>query len=150
MDLGPKNQFYSRTIYSFSFGSEKQLTKAITRDEAIQFWYKTAGIKGRNNFSGLHWWYFIGSLKTKVWLEDSFQIIALLDNEAKIKTIIREVSKNKRLAMKKRHKLKLVSHISHRRFFLGLFESAERVVGGVKTRHLIFVVKYKDHYLVFG
>ncbi len=98
---------------------EKQLTKAITEDKAVQFRFNTlesSSIDARNS----HSWYSIGSSKAKVRLEDGSKVTALLDTGAKINVITREVMGDAGLAMRRGPKLELVTHTGHSRPFLGL------------------------------
>ena len=129
---------------------EKQLTKAITEDEAVQFRVNTLGsgeiLEAKKPFS----WYSMGSPKAKVRLEDGSKITALLDTGAEINVMTREVMEDAGLAMRQGPKLELVSHTGHSRPFLGLCEDVEVAIGGLKTRHPIFVVEAGDHDLVLG
>lgn len=62
---------------------EKQLTKAITEDEGVQFWVNTlesSTVNTRNS----HLCYSMGSPKAKVRLEDGSKVIALLDTGIEI------------------------------------------------------------------
>lgn len=52
------------------------------------------------------------------------------------------------LAMRWGPKLELLSHTDHSRLFFGLCENVEIAIGGLKTRHLIFVMMYRDQDLV--
>lgn len=47
-------------------------------------------------------------------------------------------------------KLELVSHTRHSRAFLSLCEDIKVAIGGLETRHTIFVIEYKDYDLVLG
>ena len=128
---------------------EKQLTKAITKDEAVQFRVKTLEssiVNARNS----HSWYSMGSPKAKVRLEDGCKIIALLDTGAEINIMTREVMEDAGLAIRRGPKRALVSYTGHSRLFLGFCEDVEVAIGRMKTRHPIFVVEYGDHDLVLG
>ena len=128
---------------------EKQLTKAITEDEAVQFRVNTlesSSVDARNS----HSWYSMGSPKARVRLEDGSKVTALLDTGAEINVMTREVMEDAGLAMRRGPKLELVSHTGHSRPFLGLCEDVEVAIGGLKTRHPIFVVEHGDHDLVLG
>ena len=52
--------------------------------------------------------------------------------------------------MRRGPKLELVSHTGHRRHFLGFCKDIEVTIQGLKTRHPIFIVEYRDHDLVLG
>ncbi len=54
------------------------------------------------------------------------------------------------LAIRRGLKLELISHTGHGCLFLGHCEAAEMAIGGLKTRHPIFVVENGDHDLVLG
>ena len=129
---------------------EKQLTKAISKDEAVQFRVNalssTEALEATNPYS----WYSMGSPKAKVRLEDGSKVTALLDTGAEINVMTREVMEDANLAMRRGPKLELVSHTGHSRPFLGLCEDVEVAIGGLKTRHPIFVVEAGDHDLVLG
>ncbi len=92
----------------------------------------------------------MGSPKAKVRLEDGSKIIALLDTGVEMNVRTREVIEDEGLAMQRGFKLELVSHTGHRCPFLGLCEDVEVAIGGLKTRHPIFVLEYRDHNLVLG
>ena len=129
---------------------EKQLTKAISEDEAVQFCVNTLesseGLEARKPRS----WYSMRSPKAKVKLEDGSKVTTLLDTGAEINVITKEVMEDAGLAMRRGPKLELVSHTGHSRPFLGLCEDLEVAIGGLKTRHPIFVVEHGDHDLVLG
>ncbi|MCJ1343493.1 hypothetical protein MMC31_001687 [Peltigera leucophlebia] len=129
---------------------EKQFTKAISEDKAIQFCVNTLesseGLEDMEPRS----WYSMGSPKAKVTLEDGSKITTLLDTSAEIHVIIRKIMEDTGLAMQRGPKLELVSHPGYSRPFLGLCEDVEVAIGGLKTRHPIFVVETGDHDLVLG
>lgn len=95
-------------------------------------------------------WHSMGSPKAKVSLEDDSKLTALLDTGVEISTMTREVMEDAGLAMRRGPKLELLSHTGHSRHFPGLCEDIEVAIGGLKTRHLIFVVETGDHDLVLG
>lgn len=95
-------------------------------------------------------WYSIGLPKAKVRLKDGFKVITLLNTGAKIHVMTRQLIKKANLAMREELKLKLVSQSGYSRPFLGLCEDVKVAIGGLKTRHPIFVVKAGDHKLVLG
>ena len=70
--------------------------------------------------------------------------------DAEINIMIRELMKDANLAMRRGPKLELVSYIGHSHLFFGLFEDVKVVIGGLKTRNPIFVVKAEDHDLMLG
>lgn len=129
---------------------EKQLTKAITEDEAVQFRVNALGSVEVCETKKPSSWYSMGSPKAKVRLEDGSKITALLDTGAEINVMTREIMEDTGLAMRQGPKLELVSHTGHSRPFLGLCEDVEVAIGGLKTRHPIFVVEHGDHDLVLG
>lgn len=91
-----------------------------------------------------HTWYSMGSPKTTVRLEGGLKVLALPDPGAEINVIMREVMEDVGLAIRHGSRLELVSHTGHSRPFFGLYEDIEVVVGGLKTRHPIFVVEHGD------
>ncbi|MCJ1349183.1 hypothetical protein MMC31_007419 [Peltigera leucophlebia] len=121
---------------------EKQLTKAISEDEAVQFRANSVDIGNPVHIKDS--WYSMGSPKIKVRLEDGPKVRALLNTGAEINVMTREVMEDAGLAMRKGPKLELVSHTGHSRPFLGLCEDVEVAIGGLKTRHPIFVVEHGD------
>ena len=129
---------------------EKQPTKAILEGEALQFCVNalesSEGLEARI----LHSWYSIGSLKAKVRLEDGSRVTALLDTGAEIHVMTREVIKDAGLAIQRSLKLELVSHPGYSCLFLGFCKDVEVAIGGLKTRHPIFVLEYGDYDLVLG
>ncbi|MCJ1347605.1 hypothetical protein MMC31_005833, partial [Peltigera leucophlebia] len=127
---------------------EKQLTKAISEDEAVQFRVNSVDIGNPVHIKDS--WHSMGSPKIKVRLEDGPKVRALLDTGAEINVMTSEVMEDAGLAMRKGPKLELVSHTGHSRPFLGLCEDVEVAIGGLKTRHPIFVVEHGDHDLVLG
>ena len=129
---------------------EKQLTKAITEDEAIQFRVNSLDVDSRQETTAAHSWYSMGSPKTKVCLEDGSKVLALLDTGAEINVMTKEIMEDAGLAMRRGPRLELVSHTGHSQPFLDLCEDVEVAVGGLKTRHPIFVVETGDHDLILG
>ncbi len=97
-----------------------------------------------------HAWYSIGSPKAKVRLEDGSKVIAPLDTGAEINVMTREVMEYAGLAIWCSPKLEQVSNTSQSCLFLGLCKDIEVAIGGLKTRHPIFVVENRDHDLVLG
>lgn len=90
------------------------------------------------------------SLKTKIRLEDSSKITALLDTGAEINVITSKFIKDVNLAMRQGLKLELVFHTGHSHPFLGLCENVEVAIRRLKTKHPIFVVEVGDYDLVLG
>ena len=129
---------------------EKQPTKAISEDEAVQFRVNTLSSAEDLETTSPYSWYSMGSLKAKFRLEDSSKVTALLDTGAEMNVMTRELMEDANLAMRRGPKLELVSHTGHSRPFLGLCEDVEVAIGELKTRHLIFVVEAGDHDLVLG
>lgn len=54
------------------------------------------------------------------------------------------------MAIQYSSKLELVSHTSHSRHFLSFCENVEIGIGGLKTKHPIFIVEQRDYDLVLG
>lgn len=129
---------------------EKQFTKAISEDNAVQFCVNTLecseGLETRKPRS----WYFMGSPKAKVGLEDRSKVTILLDTDAKINVIIRKVIKDASLAMRRALKLEIVSHTGYSHSFLGLCKDVEVSIRRLQTRHPIFIVETGDHNFVLG
>ena len=107
---------------------------------------ESSSVNARNS----HSWYSMGSPKAKVRLEDGSKVTAFLDTGAEINVITREVMEDVGLAMRRGPKLELVSHTGHSRPFLGLCEDFEVAIGGLKTRHPIFIIEHGDYDLVLG
>ena len=127
---------------------EKQLTKAISEDETVQFRVSSVDIDNLAHIN--NYWYSISSPKMKIRLEDGSKVTALLDTGVEINVMTREVMEDAGLAIRKGLKLELVSHTGHSQPFLGLCEDVEVAIGGLKTRHPIFVMEHGDHDLVLG
>ena len=126
---------------------EKQLTKAIFEDEAVQFQVnnlESNAVDAKKPHSG----YSIGSPKAKMRLEDGSKITASLDTGADIKIITREVIEDVGLTIWRGLKLEMICHTSHSALFLGSSEVVEVAIGVLKTRLPIFVVENGDHDLV--
>ncbi len=126
---------------------EKQLTKAITEDKAVQFRVNTLESSTIDTQKAPSW-YFMGFLKSIIRLENGFKIIALLDTGAEINIMTRKVMENAGLAIRRSPKIELVSHTGYSRLFLGLCEDIEVAIRGLKIRYPIFVIEYEDHDLV--
>ncbi len=129
---------------------EYLFTKAISEDEAVQFRVNTLGSAEVLEAPTPYFWYSIRSSKAKVRLEDGSKVTTLFDTGTEINVMIRKLMENANLAIKKGSKLKLVSHTDHNRPFLRLCEDVEVAIGGLKTRHPIFVVEAGDHDLVLS
>ena len=129
---------------------EKQLTKAISKNETVQFRVKILGSAPALEAPISYSWYSLGSPKAKICLEDDFKIIAPLDTGAEINIIIKKLMKEANLAMRKRPKLELVSHTGQSQLFLRFCEYVEIAIGRLKTKHPIFVIEAGDHDLVLG
>lgn len=54
------------------------------------------------------------------------------------------------MAIQRGPKLELISYTSHSYLFLSLCEDVEVVIEGLKIRHLIFIVRTRDHDLILG
>lgn len=127
---------------------EKQLTKAISEDEAVQF--RVNSVEVDNPIHIQNSWCSMSSPKIKVRLEDGPKVKAFLGTGAEINIMTTDMMEDAGLAMRKGPKLELVSYIEHSRPFLGLCEDVEVVIGGLKTRHPIFVLEHGDYDLVLG
>lgn len=79
---------------------EKQLTRAISEDEAVQF--RVNSVDTDNLIHINNSWYSMGSPKIKVRLEDGPRVTALLDTGAEINVMTREVIEDAGLAMRKK------------------------------------------------
>lgn len=71
--------------------------------------------------------------------------MALLNMRAEINIMIKKVMEDVNLTMKCSFQLELVSHTSHSLPFFGLYKDIIVVVGSIKTRYPIFVIKYRDY-----
>lgn len=136
-------------LLALALAIEKQLTKAITKDKAIQFWVNTLEFSFID-IQNSNLQYSIGFPKAKIRLENSFKIIAFLDTSAEINIITRKIIEGAGLAIQYGLKLELVSHINYNYFFPSSYKDVEVVIRGFKTKHLIFIIKYRDHDLVLG
>ena len=137
-------------LLAFALAVKKQLTKAISKNEAIQFQVNTLSSAAVFEASISYSWWFMGLQKAKVRLENSFKFTALLNTGAKINIITRKLMEEANLAMKKRLKLELVLYTSYSQPFLRPCKDIKVAIKELKTRHPIFVVKTGDHKLVLG
>lgn len=105
-------------LLASSLAIEKQLTKAILKDNVIQFYVNTLkssqGLQARK----LCFRYSMWSLKAKVRLKDRSKFIALLNTCAKINIMTKEIIKDVGLAMQHGLKLELLFYTSHSYPFL--------------------------------
>ena len=131
-------------------GIEKLLTKALSEDEVVQFRMNDSEVAAVSEVSLKCQWYTIGCLKTRVRLKDSAKVLALLDTNAEINLMTKAVMEEAGLAIRSGSRLELISHTGHFQSFLGLFEDVEVAVGGLKTRHPIFVMEKAEHDLILG
>ena len=148
LDLGVN--FTVGELLASALAIEKQLTKIISEDEAIQFRVNTLNSAEALEATSPYFWYSMGSPKAKVRLEDCSKVTALLDTGAEINVMTRELMKDANLAIRRGPKLELISDTGHSRSFFGLYEDVEIAIEGLKTRHPIFVVEAGDHDLVLG
>lgn len=129
---------------------EKQLIKAISEDKAIQFCINTLGSVEILEAVTSYFCYSMGSPKANVYLEEGFKVIALLDTGAKINIMTKKLIKETNLAMRRGSKVELVLYTGHSQPFFGVCKDVEVVIGGIKTRHPIFLIETEDHDLVLG
>ena len=128
---------------------EKQLIKAIFENKAVQFQVNSLesnAIEAKKS----HFWYFMGFPKAKIRHKNVLKLIAFLDTGAEINVMTQEVMEDAGLAIQRDSKLELVSYMCHSHPFLGLCKDIEIVIGELKTRHPIFVIKHGNHDLVLG
>ncbi len=129
---------------------EKQLTKVISEDEAVQFRVNTFDSAEALEATSLYFWYSMGSSKEKFRLEKGSKVTAILDTGAEINVMTRELIEDANSAMRRGLKLELVSYTGHSRSFLDLCEDVEVAIGGLKTSYPISVVEAGDHDLELG
>ncbi len=92
---------------------EKQLTKAIFKDEDVQFYVKTLSSSEALKATSLYSWYSMRSPNAKFHPEDSSKTTALLDTGAEINVMTRELIENANLTIRRGLKLELVSHTGY-------------------------------------
>lgn len=85
------------------------------------------------------------SPKAKIYLENGFNVITLLDASVEINIMTKKLIKDVHLAIRQGPKLELVSHIGYSWLFLNFCEDVEVSIGRLKTRHSIFVIEARDH-----
>lgn len=90
------------------------------------------------------------SPNVKIRLEDSSKVTVLLNTGAEMNVMTRELIEDANLAIRRGLKLELVLHTSHRYPFFGLCKDVKAVIGGLRTRHPVFMVEVRDHDLVLG
>lgn len=72
---------------------EKQLTKIISDNKAVQFWLNSLEsniVKAKKS----HFWYFIIFLKAKIRIKNRSKLTVLLDTDAKINIMTQKVMKD--------------------------------------------------------
>ena len=74
-------------------GVEKQLTKALSGDEVVQFRMNGLGVAAASEASPKCQWYTIGCPKTRVRLEDSAKVLVLLDTSSEINVMTKALWK---------------------------------------------------------
>lgn len=79
---------------------EKQLTKAIVESKTVQFCINMLDLSEVFETIIPYFWYYIGSLKDKIRLEDGFHIMVILDIGVKMNEMTTEVMKDSNLAMR--------------------------------------------------
>lgn len=79
---------------------KKQITKAISEDEVIQFHVNSLGLSKVLKTSKPYFWYSMRSSKAKIYLENSSKVTALLDMGAKINIMTKKLIENINLAMR--------------------------------------------------
>ena len=129
---------------------EKQLKKAIFKDEAVQFCLNTLDSAEILEASTPYFWYSIGSAKAKVHLKNGLKVMVFLDTDVEINVMTRKLIKDTNLTMRQGPRLELVSHTGHSRLFHGLYEDVEVAIGELKTSYPIFVIEVGDYDLVLG
>ena len=97
LDLGVSLTFSE--LLAFAPAVEKQFTKAIFEDEAIQFRVNTTELAEALETSTPYSWYSMESPKAKVYLEDGSKVMALLDTSGEINVITRELMEDTNLAI---------------------------------------------------
>lgn len=110
--------------------SLKQLTRAISGDEVIQFRVNTLGLAEALKTLNPYFWYSMGSSKTKLCLVDGSKVTALLNTSVEINVMPKKLIEDVNLAMRQGPKLELVSHTSHSWSFFSLCEDIEVVIWG--------------------
>lgn len=111
LDLGIR--FTVGKLLAFALRVEKQLTKVISEDKAIQFRVSTLGLAAALEAPISYFWYSIGSSKAKICLENGSKVMVLLDTGPEINIMTKKLMEEANLTIKKGPKLELVSHTSH-------------------------------------
>ncbi len=91
----------------------------MSEDEVVQFGVNSLEVAAVSEASPKCQWYTFGCPKTRVRLEDSAKVLALLDTGAEINVMTKAVREKAGLAMRSGSRLELISHTCHFRPFLG-------------------------------
>lgn len=92
LDLGV-NLIISKLLV-FALTIKKQLTKTISKDKVIQFYINNLDLAGVLEALTAYFWYFMGTPKAKVYLNNGFKIIILLNISTEINIIIKKLMKD--------------------------------------------------------
>lgn len=92
----------------------------------------------------------MGSLKTRVRLENRSKITVFLDIDIEINVMTKEIIKDMGLAMRRGLKLELRSYTSHSYPFFSFCEDVKVIIRGLKIRYPIFIVEYGNYNLILG
>ena len=87
-------------------GVEKQLTKALSEDEVVQFRVNSLRVAVVIEANLKCQWYTMGFAETRVCLEDSAKVLALLDTGAEINVMTKAVMEEASLVMRSGSRLK--------------------------------------------
>lgn len=100
--------------------------------------------------TNLYFRYLIRSLKAKVYLKNSSKVTVLLINNVEINVISKRLIEETNLAIRQSSKIEFVFYTGDSRFFSGLCKNVEIAIKGLKTRHLIFLIKAGNHDFVLS
>ena len=90
----------------------------------------------------------MGSVKAKVCLKDISKVMVHFDTGIEINIMTKELIKDANLAMRRGPKLESVLYTGYSRPFFNLYKDMEIPIGGLKTRHPIFMIEVGDYNLI--
>ena len=92
--------FNAGGLLVYTPADEIQLIKAISEDEAFQFFVHTLGSDEVLEALTPYSLYSIGSLRAKICLEDEFKVMTLFDTSIKINIMTKKLIEDVNLAMR--------------------------------------------------
>ncbi len=140
-------------IIALSPSVAKYFSKPLSEEDVLKFRVNNVGslqTVSADEDSQISKFYSRGSPRAKVTFGNRIKITALLDSEAEINVMIRSLARDAQLKVIQGFRLRLIFHTGHEMDFEGVCLNVPIDVGGIKTKHHVFVVPHADHQLVLG